>query len=130
MKICSISMNISNYLVYNTIFSCNEIDTFNIDLNNISLDNNFDEDDSDTIILIIIPDFWLGIVNLKNGKQLKNDKWRINAIAWHTKDGRILVCQKIRKKKWSRFLQSTAFNVYNVRTLEHFDRWRFDLFIL
>ena len=46
------------------------------------------------------------------------------------KDGRILVCQKIRKKKWSRFLQSTAFNVYNVRTLEHFDRWRFDLFIL
>ena len=85
MKICSILMNISNYLVYNTIFSCNEIDTFNIDLNNISLDNNFDEDDSDTIILIIIPDFWLGIANLKNGKQLKNDKWRINAIAWHTK---------------------------------------------
>ena len=85
MKICSILMNISNYLVYNTIFSCNEIDTFNIDLNNTSLDNDFDEDDSDTIILIIIPDFWLGIVNLKNGKQLKNDKWRINAIAWHTK---------------------------------------------
>ena len=85
MKICSILMNISNYLVYNIIFSCNEIDTFNIDLNNTSLDNDFDEDDSDTIILIIIPDFWLGIVNLKNGKQLKNDKWRINAIAWYTK---------------------------------------------
>ena len=50
-------MNISNYLVCNTIFSCNEMDTFNTDLNNISLDNNFDEDDSDTIILIIIPDF-------------------------------------------------------------------------
>ena len=50
-------MNISNYLVYDTIFSCNEIDTFNIDLNNTSLDNDFDEDDSDTIILIIIPDF-------------------------------------------------------------------------
>ena len=61
------------------------MDTFNTDLNNISLDNNFDEDDSDTIILIIIPDFWLDIVNLKNGKQLKKDKWRINAIAWHTK---------------------------------------------
>ena len=27
---------------------------FNIDLNNIKLDNNFDEDDSDTIILIIL----------------------------------------------------------------------------
>ena len=33
------------------------MDTFNTDLNNISLNNNFDEDDSDTIILIIISDF-------------------------------------------------------------------------
>ena len=24
-------------------------------------------------------DFWLGVVNLKNAKQLKNYKWRINA---------------------------------------------------
>ena len=34
------------------IFSCNEIDILKIDLNNINLDNKFDEDDHDTIILI------------------------------------------------------------------------------
>ena len=32
------------------VFSCNEMFILNIDLNNINLDNNFDEDDPDTII--------------------------------------------------------------------------------
>ena len=36
----------------NVVFSCNEMGILNIDLNNINLDNNFDEDDVDTIILI------------------------------------------------------------------------------
>ena len=36
----------------NVVFSFNEMDIFNLDLNNINLDNNFDKDDSDTIILI------------------------------------------------------------------------------
>ena len=36
----------------NVVFNCNEMDIFNIDLNNVNLDNNFDEDDPDTIILI------------------------------------------------------------------------------
>ena len=50
--------------------------TFSIDLNNINLDNNFDQGDSDTIIIIIIRfltwHIWL--------KALKNIyKWRINA---------------------------------------------------
>ena len=36
----------------NVIFSCNEMGILNIDLNNINLDNNFDEDDPDTVILI------------------------------------------------------------------------------
>ena len=36
----------------NVVFSCNEVGILNIDLNNINLDNNFDEDDPDTIILI------------------------------------------------------------------------------
>ena len=36
----------------NAVFSCNEMGILNIDLNNINLDNNFDEDDPDTIILI------------------------------------------------------------------------------
>ena len=34
------------------VFSCNEMGIPNIDLNNINRDNNFDEDDPDTIILI------------------------------------------------------------------------------
>ena len=34
------------------VFSCNKVSILNIDLNNINLDNNFDEDDPDTIILI------------------------------------------------------------------------------
>ena len=40
-------------------------------LNNISLDNTFDEDDPDTIIHIRL---WLGILNLKNTKHLKKVK--------------------------------------------------------
>ena len=36
----------------NIVFSCNEIGILNIDLNNINLDNNFDEDYPGTIILI------------------------------------------------------------------------------
>ena len=36
------------------VFSCNDMDIFSIDLNNIYLDNNFDEYDLDTIILIRI----------------------------------------------------------------------------
>ena len=36
----------------NVVFFCNEMGILIIDLNNIKLDNNFYEDDSDTIILI------------------------------------------------------------------------------
>ena len=36
----------------NVVFSWNEMGILNIDLKNINLDNNFDEDDLDTIILI------------------------------------------------------------------------------
>ena len=36
----------------NVVFSFNEKGILNIDLNNINLDNNFDEDDPDIIILI------------------------------------------------------------------------------
>ena len=36
----------------NVVFNCNEMGILNIDLNNINLDNNFDEDHPDTIILI------------------------------------------------------------------------------
>ena len=34
------------------VFSCNEMGILNINLNNVSLGDNFDEDDPNTIILI------------------------------------------------------------------------------
>ena len=55
----------------NVVFTCDEMDILNIGLNNINLDNNFDEDDPDTIFL---SDFLLGKLNLKNLKHLKNDE--------------------------------------------------------
>ena len=36
----------------NVVFICNGMGILNIDINNVNLDNNFDEDDPDTIILI------------------------------------------------------------------------------
>ena len=36
----------------NVTFCCNEISNLTINLNNINPDNNFDEDDSDTVTLI------------------------------------------------------------------------------
>ena len=50
------------------VFSYNEMGINYIDLNNSNLDNNFDEDDPDTIIHIRL---WLGILNLKNGENFK-----------------------------------------------------------
>ena len=35
----------------NVVFSCNEMGVLNIDLDNINIDNNFDKDNLDTIIL-------------------------------------------------------------------------------
>ena len=50
------------------VFSYNEMGINYIDLNNSNLENNFDEDDPDTIIHIRL---WLGILNLKNGENFK-----------------------------------------------------------
>ena len=36
----------------NVVYPCNEMDILNIDLNDVNLDNSFDEDDPDTFILI------------------------------------------------------------------------------
>ena len=55
----------------NAILSFNEMGVLNKDLNSINLDNKFDEDDPDTIILIRI---FACIINLKNAKHVKKDK--------------------------------------------------------
>ena len=55
----------------NVIFSCNEIGILNIDLNNINLDNNFDEDDPETIILIRLLAWH---IKFEKAKNLKKDE--------------------------------------------------------
>ena len=57
----------------NVIFSCNEMGILNIDLNNISLDNKFDENDPDTII-------------------------PIRVLTWHTKFEKRKALKKVKEK--------------------------------
>ena len=55
----------------NDAFSCNETGILNKDFNNINLDNNFDEDDPDTIILIRLLAWH---IKFEKRKALKKDK--------------------------------------------------------
>ena len=61
---------LNNFLLLcsNVVFSCNEMGVLNIYINDINLDNNFDADDPDTIILIRL---LACILNLKNAKNFK-----------------------------------------------------------
>ena len=45
-------------------------------MNYISLDNKFMKM---ILIILFLSEFWLSTLNLKNGKHLKGNKWRINA---------------------------------------------------
>ena len=49
-----------SYHYGDAMFSCDEIGIPSVSLDNIKLENNFHEDDSDTLF---ISDFWLGIKN-------------------------------------------------------------------
>ena len=53
------------------VFFWNEIGILNIDLNNIYLNNNLMKI---TLILLSLSDFWVGTLNLKNAKNVKNQK--------------------------------------------------------
>ena len=63
------------------VFSCNGMGILNIDLNNINLDNNFDEDNPDTIILIRLLAWH---INFEKRKALKKELCEeLMPIAWH-----------------------------------------------
>ena len=81
----------------NVLFSYNKIGILNIDLNCINLhDNNFDENDSGTIIHAR-PLAWH--IRLEKRKALKKElNEELMPVAWHP-DGGIGACQKMRKKK-------------------------------
>ena len=55
------------------IFYCNEMGIFSIDLNNIDLDNDFDGNDPDTLILIL-QTFGLAYYTWKTERTLKRVK--------------------------------------------------------
>ena len=65
----------------NVVFNCNEMGILNIDLNNINLDNNFDEDDLDTIILIRPLAWHIKFEKLKALKRELNEE--LMPVAWH-----------------------------------------------
>ena len=71
------------------------MDIANIDLNNISLDDSFDEE-----IILFLSEFWLGILNLKKANNLKNNEIKNQCrLCGILKDRGIGVCQKMRKNK-------------------------------
>ena len=62
------------------VFRCNEMGIFSIDLNNINHDNNFDDDDPDTVILIRLLAWH---IKFKKRKALKEISEELIPIAWH-----------------------------------------------
>ena len=65
----------------NVMFSCNKKRVLNTDINNINLDNNFDEYDPDTIILIKLSAWHINFEKRKELKKMLNEElW---SIGWH-----------------------------------------------
>ena len=66
----------------------------NIDLDNINFDNNFDEDDLDTIILVRLLAWHIKFEKCKALKKTISEELMPMAWKWWN-----FLCQKIRKKK-------------------------------
>ena len=65
------------------IFCCNEIGILSVCLNNINLDNKFDVDDPDTIIVIRLLTWHSKLKNHKAIKKIINEE--LMPMAWHPK---------------------------------------------
>ena len=64
------------------VFNCNETGILNIDLNNISLDNNFHKYDPDTVILVRLL-AWR--IKFRKDKALKKElNEELIPVAWHS----------------------------------------------
>ena len=82
----------------NVVFSCNEMGVLNIDVNCINLDdNNFNEDDRDTFILIILLSWHTKFENRKALNREVNEELML--VPWHPNSGGINACQEMRKNK-------------------------------
>ena len=93
----------------NVVFNCNKMCILNLDLNNISLDNNFDEGNPDTIIFIRLLAWHIKFKKRKALKEKLNEE--LMPIVWHPKRWWNVLCQKMRKWKQNQFLLSNAFNI-------------------
>ena len=106
----------------NVAFNCNEMGILNIDLNNINLDNNFDEDDLDTIILIR-PLAWH--IKSEKRKALKRElNEELMPVGWHPNRWWDWCVSKDEKKEIDPIflvkLQRYVLVVYNMGALKHF----------
>ena len=87
----------------------------NVDLNNINLDNNFDESDPDTIILIRFLAWHIKFEKCKALNKMISEE--LIAIAWHPNRWWDRRLPEDEIKEIDRLLLSNAFNVYNMRVL-------------
>ena len=79
---------VDNMLYFNEdcsspFFSCNDMVIFNVDLNDINLDNNFDEDNPNTIIFIKVLASNIKFEKRKALKKKLNEE--LMQIAWYRK---------------------------------------------
>ena len=65
----------------NVVFTCNGMGILNIDLNNINLDNNFDEDDPDSIIHIRLLAWHIKFEKCKELKKELHEE--LMPVAWY-----------------------------------------------
>ena len=75
------------------IFYANEMGILGVDLE----ENNLDDDNKFLkmiLKLLVMSDFWLGVINLKNARHFKKDRWRINACSMASKKMMRLVTLK------------------------------------
>ena len=77
----------------NVAFSCNEMGILNLDFININLDNTFDKDNPDTIILIRLLAWHIGFEKCKALKKELNEE--LMQIPWHPIIWWSFFCQKI-----------------------------------
>ena len=103
----------------NVAFCYDEMGILSVSLNNINLDNNFDEDDPDAIILIRLLAWHIRFEKRKVLEKKISEE--LISIAWHPKRWcNFCMPEDVKKKKYNRFLLSDSFNLYNLKVLEHF----------
>ena len=108
----------------NVVCNCNEMGVLNIDLNNINLDNNFDEDDPDTIIHVRLLAWRIKFEKCKALKKII--KWRTNACGLTSQYMVGLV--RVRREKRNRSnvnwrVTKCASVVYKWGVLKHLASW-------